>query len=317
VTGPTGTFGSALVPLLEDDDRVDRVIGVARSEFDPASRGWTKMTYRRGDVRQPRDLRTAFKGVDVVVHLAFLIVGSSPEETRAINVEGTLNTFRAAAQAGVGRFVYASSVAAYGFHADNPVGITEEWPTRPADRLFYAQEKAELEKLLAAEASRFPDMPMYLLRPPIVLGPHAVGGKVDAPDWLRSLVARVPKRLPPVPIPVPALPLQLIHQDDVASALLRCVLAQGPPGAYNIAADDTLTMADVVRILGGIPVPLPAGPAHATARGAAKLPGLPQKAQWVEAFAHPAVMDTSKAQELLGWAPRISARDALLETLRG
>jgi nucleoside-diphosphate-sugar epimerase len=316
VNGPTGTFGSALVPLLQADDRVGRVVGVARSEFDPNARGWTKMTYRRGDVRRPDDLAAAFEGVDVVVHLAFLIVGSSPSETKAINVEGTLNTFRAAAAAGVRRFVYASSVAAYGFHADNPVGITEDWPTRPADRLFYAQEKAELEQLLDAEAARAPEVDLYLLRPPLVLGPDAVGGKLDVPAWLRGLVDRVPRRLPPVPIPVPDLPLQLIHQDDVASALMQCVLGLGPPGAYNIAADDVLTAADIVRLLGGIPVPLPAGPAHAAARVAARLPGLPQPAQWVEALAHPAIMDTTKARTELGWQPRVSARDALLQTLR-
>jgi nucleoside-diphosphate-sugar epimerase len=317
VTGPTGTFGSALVPLLEADDRIDRVVGVARSDFDPALRGWSKMTYRRGDVRRREDLDAAFEGVDAVVHLAFLIVGSSPSETKAINVEGTLNTFRAAARAGAERFVYASSVAAYGFHADNPVGITEEWPTRPADRLFYAQEKAELEQLLDEEAAEAPGLDVYLLRPPLVLGPNAVGGKLDVPGWLRSISGWVPRRLPPVPIPVPDLPLQLIHEDDVASALLQCVLGLGPPGAYNIAADDTLTAADIVKLLGGIPVPLPAQPAHAAARAAARLPGLPQPAQWIEALAHPAVMDTSKARTELGWEPRVSARSALLQTLRG
>ncbi|WP_028653275.1 NAD-dependent epimerase/dehydratase family protein [Nocardioides halotolerans] len=317
VTGPTGTFGSGLVPLLQGDDRVRRVVGVARSEFDPGSRGWTKMTYRRGDVRRPDDLRAAFEGADVVVHLAFLVVGADPATTRAINVEGTLNTFRAAAEVGASRFVYASSVAAYGFHPDNPVGITEDWPTRPADRLFYAQEKAELEGLLAEGSRARPELDLYLVRPPIVLGPNAVGGKVQLPGWVRSVAGAVPKRLPPVPVPAPDIPIQLIHEDDVGSALMCCVVAAGPPGAYNIAADETLTAPEIVRLLGGIPVRLPAGPAHATARAAARLPGLPQKAQWVEALAHPAIMDTTKAREELGWRPRVSARDALLQTVRG
>ncbi len=317
VTGPTGTFGSALVPLLQDEERVQRVVGVARSGFDPASRGWTKMTYRRGDVRRPDDLQAAFGGADVVVHLAFLIVGSDAPTTRAVNVEGTLHAFRAAAAAGARRFVYASSVAAYGFHPDNPLGITEEWPVRPADRLFYAQEKAELERLLEEEAHEAPDMAVYLLRPPIVLGPHAVGGKLALPAWAGRAVRLAPRRLPPVPIPVPDLPLQVIHEDDVASALLRCVLGQGPPGAYNVAADETLTVADVVGLLGGRPVALPAGPAHALARVAARLPGLPQPAQWVEALAHPAIMDTTKARVELGWQPRVGAREAVLETVRG
>ena len=137
VTGPTGTFGAGLVPLLQADPQIGRIIGIARRPFDPAARGWHKMEYRRGDVRDPEALTAAFEGADVVVHLAFLITGtSSRETTRAINVDGTLNTFRAAAAAGATRFVYASSVAAYGFHPDNPVGMTEDWPTRPAERLL-------------------------------------------------------------------------------------------------------------------------------------------------------------------------------------
>ena len=227
VTGPTGTFGFGLVPLLQDDDRVARVVGVARRPFDPEVHGWTKMRYRQGDVRDPDALETAFAGADVVVHLAFLIVGGDQETTRGINVEGTLNAFRAAAAAGARRFVYASSVAAYGFHADNPVGLTEDWPTRPAARLFYAQEKAELEQLLAEESAQHPEIDLYLLRPPIVVGPHAVGGK-SLPTLLAPLVGLVERgrrRLPfPVPVVVPDLPVQLIHEEDVGRALLQCVV---------------------------------------------------------------------------------------------
>ncbi|MGZ4651097.1 MAG: NAD-dependent epimerase/dehydratase family protein, partial [Kineosporiaceae bacterium] len=153
VTGPTGTFGFGFVPLLQGDSRITRVVGIARRPFDPAQHGWTKMTYRQGDVRDPAALREAFQGADVVVHLAFLVTGAGGRaSTRAVNVEGTLNAFRAAAAAGAQRFVYASSVAAYGFHPDNPLGMTEDWPVRPAARLFYAQEKAELELLLQGEA---------------------------------------------------------------------------------------------------------------------------------------------------------------------
>lgn len=318
VTGPTGTFGLALLPLLEDDDRVDRVIGIARRPFDPAERGWAKLDYRRGDVRDADALRTAFDGADVVVHLAFLIVGGNQETTRAINVEGTLNAFRAAAAAGARRFVYASSIAAYGFHRDNPVGITEDWETRPADRLFYAREKAELEHLLREESAAHPDVELYLLRPPIVLGPDAVGAKVSLPaaltPVLRGAVGAL-RRLPGLPAPVPDLPLQLIHQDDVAEALRLCVVAAGPPGAYNIAADDVVSAVDVARELGLLPLRVPGRPVAAAARVASRLPYLPSTAQWVEAVSHPSIMDTTKAKTLLGWRPRHTALDSLRATL--
>jgi nucleoside-diphosphate-sugar epimerase len=322
VTGPTGTFGAGLIPLLQAEDRVARIVGLARRPFDPAERGWTKMEYRRGDVRDPDSLSEAIADADVVVHLAFMITGNAPRATiRAINVDGTVNVFRAAAAGSVRRFVHASSLAAYGFHPDNPVGMTEDWPVRPAARLFYAQEKAEVEQLLAKEAAGHPDLALYVVRPPVVLGPHSLGAKDLLPGPLaplgRRLAAAANRRLPvPVPVVVPAFPVQFVHEDDVGSALLQCVLGAGPPGAYNIAGDGVLTAADVAREYGALPLTVPPGPAQLAARAMSRLPFLPPAAEWVEAFSHPAIMDTTKAQQLLGWRPRYSGLEALRATLR-
>ena len=323
VTGPTGTFGFGLVPLLQSEPSVAQIIGIARRPFDPASEGWTKMEYRRGDVREPAALEEAFRGADVVVHLAFMITGTATRDTiRAINVEGTLNTFRAAAAAGAKRFVYASSVAAYGFHPDNPIGMTEDWPTRPARRLFYAQEKAEIEQLLAEESAQHPDLDLYVLRPPVVLGPNAVGAKAVLPepfDRLGPLIGRIAGRsLVPLPTLVADLPFQLIHEADVGSAFLRCVLGDGPPGAYNIAADGVLTGREFARELGLTPIPFPARPVQLAARAATALPTppfVPPAAEWVEAISQPSIMDTTKAKRELGWQPRYDALATLRDTL--
>lgn len=322
VTGPTGTFGFGLVPLLEADERITRIVGIARREFNPAAHGWSKMVYRRGDVRDPAALTEAFRGADVVVHLAFLVTGTaSPEAIRSINVDGTVNAFRAAEAAGVSRFVFASSVAAYGFHRDNPVGMTEEWPCRPATRLFYAQEKAELEQLLQAEAASHPEIALYLLRPPIVLGPHAVGAK-DLPSVLRSLmrtaagaVRGLPVRLP---VFIPAVPMQFIHEDDVGQAFLLCIVAAGPPGTYNIAGDGTVTAKDVAHELGLAPLPFPLRITQRAARllaAAPRPPFTPPITEWIEAASHPVIVDTTKAKRELGWHPRYTGLDALHATL--
>ena len=321
VTGPTGTFGFGLIPLLQADDRVARIVGIARRPFDPAASGWTKMEYRRGDVRDPAALRDAFDGADVVVHLAFLVTGTAPAEVnRAVNVDGTLNAFRAAAAVGARRFVYASSVAAYGFHPDNPIGMTEDWPVRPDARLFYAQEKAELELALKAEAAQAAGLALYLLRPPLVLGPHVLGAKDLLPGPLaplgRALASRVGRVPVPLPALVPMLPLQLVHEEDLGDAFLRCVVAAGPPGAYNVAADGILSSADVAREFGLIPLPVPGGPARLAARAVAALPFLPLVAQWVKVASQPAIMDTTRAKRELGWAPRFTALETLRDTLR-
>jgi nucleoside-diphosphate-sugar epimerase len=324
VTGPTGTFGFGLMPLLQADDRISRIVGIARRPFDPAAHGWTKMEYRQGDVRDPEALTEAFAGADVVVHLAFMITGTaSRETTRAINVDGTLNAFRAAAAAGARRFVYASSVAAYGWHPDNPVPMTEEWPTRPASHLFYGQEKAELEQLLREENERQAGPDLYLLRPPIVLGPNAVGAKDVLPGPLSDLAGRFVSHLGrsslPLPAPVPNLPVQFIHEADVGQAFLLCIVAAGPPGAYNITGDGVLSAPEVARELGLAPISLPGSLVQRVARAAAglpKLPFVPPAAEWVEAVSHPSIMDASKAKAELGWAPRFTSLEALRDTLR-
>jgi len=318
VTGPTGTFGFGLMPLLQADERIVKVVGIARRPFSANEHGWSKMTYCQGDVRDRAALEEAFQGAEVVVHLAFMITGAASRETiRQINVEGTLNAFRAAAAAGARRFVFASSLAAYGFHRDNPVGMTEIWPARPAAHLFYAQEKAEIERLLEEEAASHVGLEVYLLRPPIVLGPDAVGGKAAIPGPLAPLVRVLGGLVGRVPLPVitPPVPIQFIHEDDVGQAFLLCIVGAGPAGVYNITGDGVLSGAQVLRELGLTPIPAPGRLLRTAARGVAALPFAPPLVEWAEVFTHPAIMDAGKAKQELGWRPRYSSLEALRNTL--
>ena len=148
-----------------------------------------------------------------------------------------------------------------------------------------------------------------MLRPSIVVGPHTVGAKDQLPGPLGPRARRLTRltdelRLP-APVLVPALPLQLVHEEDMGQALLRC-----------IAADGIITAGDIARELGLLPLPLPAGPAQFTARAFAIPPFPPPIAQWSEAASHPAIMDTTRAKRELGWAPRFTALEALRDTLR-
>jgi nucleoside-diphosphate-sugar epimerase len=185
--------------------------------------------------------------------------------------------------------------------------------------MAYAQEKAELESLLEAESAQHPDLALYLLRPPIVLGPHTVGAKSVLPGplaplnkYLQGGLRRLPVRVPAL---VPDLPVQFVHEDDVGSALLQCVLGAGPPGAYNIAGDGVLRSLDVAREFGLAPIGLPVRPLQVAARALLRLPGLPRSAGWAEVVGHPPVMDCSKAKEQLGWKPRFTGLEALQATL--
>src|ERR1044072_4456038 len=88
VTGPTGDLGVAIVSALERSRAVKRVVGMARRPFDPATLGWRKTEYRRGDVTDRASVRELVQGADAVVHLAFAIPTAS-DATRKLNVDGS------------------------------------------------------------------------------------------------------------------------------------------------------------------------------------------------------------------------------------
>lgn len=79
VTGPTGEIGASAVDALERDPRVGRILGMARRPFDPAERGWLKTEYRQGDILDAAAVQSFVDDADVVVHLAYLIMGSRQE----------------------------------------------------------------------------------------------------------------------------------------------------------------------------------------------------------------------------------------------
>jgi UDP-glucose 4-epimerase len=321
VTGPTGEIGKALVSALEEEPRVGRVIGMARRQFDPAAHGWQKVEYRQGDILDPDAVAGLVEAADVVVHLAFVIVAGRGE-SREINLRGSRNVFEAAAAAGARRLVYTSSVAAYGFHDDAPELLTEDVPARGTERHPYSAQKAEVESELQT-ALAGSDVDAYVFRPCIVAGPRAtllidsiplisVGRRL--PRVVRGTFGRVPG-LRPV-LPDPGVRFQLVHHDDVASALRAAVLGDGPPGVYNLAGPGRLTISDVARELGWHAIPTPKLAVEASAEAVARLPLMPDRAYWIEALRKPVLMDASRARERLDWQPRHGAHQTLRETVR-
>jgi UDP-glucose 4-epimerase len=315
VTGPTGEIGRAFMRSLERAREVGRIIGMARRPFDPAAHGWKRTEYRRGDVLDRASVEGLVEGADVVVHLAFVVLKAS-SETRHVNVEGSRNVFEATVAAGAKRLVYSSSVAAYGFPEDLDGPITEDVPALGHPRHPYSAHKAEVEEVLD-DALGGGETEAWVFRPCIVAGP-------DAPALVAS--ARWPDRLPgPLGalagavgvLPDPGVPFQLVHHDDVATALRAGVLGRGEPGAYNLAADGEVTMSDLARAIGYRAVPMPRVAVEAAAEVIARLPFLPEEAAWVEALRRPVLMDTSKARRLLRWRPRYDAQETLRATISG
>ena len=317
VTGPTGDLGIALVSALDRSRRVKRIVGMARRPFDPASQGWKKVEYRQGDVQDPRSVKDAVKGADVVVHLAFAIIGAG-SQSEAINVEGSRHVFDAAIAAGAERICYASSVAAYGFHPENPEWLTEDVPARGTPDHYYSQQKAEVEGILAQALMRTSRTSAWVFRPCIVAGPRAQMLMEQIPYFRlgEALPAAVTRLLSSMPVLKPVIPdvgirFQFVHEDDVASAFLAGTLGRGSPGPYNLAAPGTLKMSDLADALGWYSIPVPDAAVGATAEIVSRIPSLPEAFAWVHTVRQPVLMKTDRAKKELGWKPKYTAKQTL------
>jgi UDP-glucose 4-epimerase len=296
---------------------VKSIVGMARRPFDPDERGWKKTEYRQGDVTDAASVRDLVAGADVVVHLAFAILSAS-DATHELNVAGSRRVFEEAAKAGTKRICYASSVAAYGFHEDNPDWLTEEIPPRGSPEHPYSDQKAEVERVLAEVLMRKANTVAYAFRPCIVAGPEARTMLEEIPYYRLSgampdRVARMLGSLPmlkPV-IPDPGTPFQLVHEDDVASAFVAGVRGLGDPGPYNLAASGTLTMSDLAAALGWYSVPVPKPLVGATAEVATRLPLMPEAVAWIHSVKKPVLMKTERARQQLRWRPQHTAKATL------
>jgi UDP-glucose 4-epimerase len=221
VTGPTGEIGISAVTALERDPAVERIIGMARRPFEPASHGWTKTTCQQGDIMDRAAVDALVADADVVIHLAFTVLGSRAESER-VNLAGTRIVFEAAVAAErVTRLVYTSSAAAYGYYSDNPDPITEDVPPRGSPEHEYSAQKAACEAALA-EITDGTSLEVFVLRPCIVAGPKATA-LADAMPWNRfpSAIRSITRAIPllKLPFPDPGIALQLAHHDDVAAGV--------------------------------------------------------------------------------------------------
>jgi len=239
------------------------------------------------------------------------------------NIEGSRLVFEESVKAGVERICYASSVAAYGFHADNPDWLTEEIPARGSAEHPYSAQKAEVERVLAATLLHRRRTHAYVFRPCIVAGPEArtmieeipyfrLGEAM--PDFVVRLLGSLPA-LKPV-IPDPGARFQLVHSEDVARAFVSGVRGVGEPGPYNLAAGGTLTMSHLADALGWYAVPVPRLAVNATAEVVTRLPLAPAQVAWLHSVRKPVLMKTDRARRLLKWRPQHTARRTLADMVR-
>jgi UDP-glucose 4-epimerase len=313
VVGATGNAGSALLRALEREERVREVVGIARRR---PSAELPKVVWRTADIARD-DLAPVLEGADVVVHLAWLIQPSRDERVlRAVNVEGSRRVFAAAARAGAGTIVYASSVGAYS-PGPKDRAVDESWPTGGIATSFYSRHKAEVERILDDFEADHQHLRIVRLRPGLIFQRDAASEirRYFAGPFLPGFLVR--RGLVPVVPKVDRLRFQAVHADDVADAYRRVISERDVRGAFNVAAEPVLDPGELGRLLRARPVPVPAKALRAAADLTWRARLQPTPPGWVDMALGVPIMDTSRARTELGWEPRRTSGEALLELLDG
>jgi UDP-glucose 4-epimerase len=313
VTGATGNVGTSVLRELAADDRVSDILGIARRR--PR---WElpKVRWMAADITKV-DLAPALDGADVVIHLAWLIQPSRDESvTRATNVEGSARVFDAAARAGAGAVVYASSVGAY---AEGPKDrrVDESWPTTGIPTSFYSRHKAAVERILDSFEAAHPEVRVVRLRPGLIFKREAASEirRLFAGPFLPSLLVR--RELIPIVPALDRLRFQAVHSYDVGEAYRLAAMNEDAQGPYNVAAEPVLDPPVLSRLLGARPVRIPRAVLRTLADISWRAHLQPTEPGWFDMALGVPIMDTTRVRSELGWTPKRTAGEALLELLDG
>ncbi|HYG89108.1 MAG TPA: NAD-dependent epimerase/dehydratase family protein [Azospirillum sp.] len=302
VTGATGFVGRTLVPLLLSRGFTVRAAVRRNAEVAGAE------TVAVGDIGPDTDWSVALNGVDAVAHLAARVhvmqdTASDPlAEFRHVNTEGTRRLAEAAAERGVRRFVYLSSIKAV-VDESRPEPVTDSTPAAPHSP--YGVSKREAEQVLESLHRRGVLDPV-ILRPPLVYGPGVAGN-------LRALLTLCRKRIP-LPLAWVDNRRSLISVGNLADAVATCLTHPQAAGRTFLVSDGTpLSTADLIRAfsagLGVRPRLLPAPPALLAL--AATLAG--KEAAW-DRVGGSLVVEDESIRNALDWSPPQDAASGLRAT---
>jgi len=323
IVGATGNTGTALLRALADEPDVTSVVGIARRLPDRDAPPYSTAEWVTADISstEPDDvvvgrLAEAFRGADAVVHLAWLIQPNRDRDLlRRTNVEGTRRVAEAVVRAGVPQLVVASSIGAYS-PVDDDTPRTEDWPTRGIPTSHYSVDKAAQERILDEIVTAHPEVAVARVRPSLVF--QALAGAEVSRLFVNAVLPRALKLgMPPV-LPLPAgLRVQAVHAHDLADAYRRVVLTRAR-GAFNIAADDLLSVQDLADIADhGHHVAVPPKIVRAAVLLAWRSHLVAADPGWLDMAMGAPVLDTTKARTELGWRPVHTAAQALQEILAG
>ena len=306
VTGSTGFVGKALIPaiLFRGHHHVEAVRRTKEKPNDRVS------TFVVGNIDGTTGWSKALQSAEAVIHLASRVHvmsesdGDPLAEYRRVNTEGTLNLARQAAEVGVRRFIFLSTIGVNGNSTLHGKVFAPTYTPSPHDPYSMSKYEAEIGLHSIAHST---GMEVVIVRPPLVYGPNAPGnfGK------LTRLVAKS------LPLPLGSINNRrsLVGIDNLVDFIITCL--EQPAAAnetFMVSDGEDLSTPDLIRRMARtmnrparlLPVPRSVLMAAATILG---------KRDMAQRLCGSLQVDISKSRALLGWKPRVSVDEGLRKAM--
>ncbi len=303
ITGGSGFLGINMVRYLLE--RGHEVVSYDLLPFDYPEQN--KIKWIIGDIRNKPFLKESMKGSDIVIHCAAALPLYSAEDIRTTDIDGTRNVCESAKENGIKRMIHISSTAVY--------GIPDHHPLFETDKLDGVGEygKAKIEAENICEGFRKESVTIPILRPKSFIGPERLGVFALFYDWACTghgfpMIGNGKNRY------------QLMDVEDFCSGIYLCSTLEDSKvnDTFNFGAKEFTTMREDYQAVldkagfGKKISGFPATPMIWTLR-LLELLNLSPLYKWVyETASKDSFVSIDKAQNILGWNPKFSNKDALV-----
>src|SRR3989344_3295900 len=303
ITGGAGFLGINLVRFLLDKGHKIRSIDI--EEFDYPEK--SKIEAILGDVRDVDALHKAMQDIDVVIHCAAALPLYKKEDIFSTNLVGTTNVLEVAKNNNIERVIHISSTAVY--------GIPDHHPLKEDDELVGVGPYGETKVLAEKECIKYRKMGMCvpIIRPKSFIGPERLGVFALFYDWAKDghsfpMIGNGKNRY------------QLMDVEDLCGAIYLCATLNRNlvNDVFNVGAEEYTTMREDYQAVldrAGFEkkiVGLPARPIIFILRFL-ELLKLSPLYKWVyETASKDSFVSIEKAENILGWHPKYSNKQALI-----
>jgi UDP-glucose 4-epimerase len=305
ITGMSGYLGGNLCRQLDKLDWCEKFYGM---DVKKPLYKYDKAEFRQMDVNDRGLVEwVAELKPDIMVHLAYILEETHDHDLmHRVNFDGSRNALKAAAAGKVRQVLIASSGTAYGAWPDNPARLKENDPLRANPDFIYATDKVNIEKLAAEFKAAHPETIMSIIRPTVVYGPFVNNYISSLLD--HYLIMGLSDFNPP---------LQFVHEDDVAQAIIS-ILAKEGEGVFNLTPEDTITMLELIGLTQRPSLLFPDWflTASVNLLWRLRIPLLNFSTAFLDYIRYPWVMDNSRLTEELGFKYRYSTRETAEIMLR-